>query len=44
MRSIYSEKQLANKEYPLIYRESADYALRNLMISDMIKALSTLDN
>ena len=40
----YRLEQLANKEYPLIYRESADYALRNLMISDMIKALSTLDN
>ena len=37
-------KQLAKKEYPLIYKKSADYALRNLMISDMIRSLSVSDN
>ena len=37
-------KELAIKKYPLIYRKSADFALRKLMISDMIKALSISDN
>ena len=40
----YRLKQIANKEFPFIYSKSADYALRNLMISDMIKALSVSDN
>ena len=40
----YRLEQLAKKEYPLIYKKSADYALRNLMISDMIRSLSVSDN
>lgn len=37
-------KELSIKKYPYIYRKSADFALRKLMISDMIKALSISDN